>query len=95
MDRRKFICGITTGSAAGLGLAEGAAPKENRSVVYKVAGFTCIMCAVGLEVMLRGLKGITRAKASYPEAKVEIGFDQGFTSERVIKEFIGKCGFSV
>jgi copper chaperone CopZ len=94
MDRRKFICGIGAGSAAA-GVALGAGPTENRSVAYKVKGFTCVTCAVGLEVMLRGLKGVTRAKASYPEAKVEIGFDGGFTSEKVIKEFIEKCGFSV
>jgi hypothetical protein len=47
-------------------IAGAAAATENRTVVYKVNGFTCIACAVGLEVMLRGLKGVTRANASYP-----------------------------
>ena len=94
MDRRKFICRVAVGSAAGLSLAD-AAPKENQSVTYKVKGFTCITCAVGLEVMLRGLKGVTRANASYSEAKVVIGFDSNVTAEKTIKEFIGACGFSV
>jgi copper chaperone CopZ len=95
MDRRNFICSITTGTAAGLTLAEAAPPKENRSVTYRVKGFTCVTCAVGLEVMLRGLKGVTRANASYPEAKVAIGFDANITSEKALKDFIANCGFSV
>jgi copper chaperone CopZ len=95
MDRRNFICSITTGTAAGLTVAEAAPPKENRSVTYKVKGFTCVTCAVGLEVMLRGLKGVTRAKARYSEADVAIGFDAHLTSEKVLRDFIGSCGFSV
>jgi len=50
---------------------------------------------VGLEVMLRGLNGVTRAKASYPEANVAIGFDANLTSEKTLRDFIAKCGFSV
>jgi hypothetical protein len=30
--------------------------------------------------MLRGLKGVTRANASYPKANVAIGFDASLTS---------------
>lgn len=83
------------GTAAGLTLAEAAPLKENKSVTYKVKGFTCVTCAVGLEVMLRALKGVTRAKASYPEANVAIGFDANLTSEKALKDFIANCGFSV
>jgi hypothetical protein len=57
-------------------------------------GFTCVTCAVGLKVMLRGLKGVTRAKASYPQANVAIGFDANLTSEKALKDFIANCGFS-
>ena len=95
MDRRNFICSITTGASAGLTAADAAPRKENRSVTYKVKGFTCITCAVGLEVMLRGLNGVARAKASYPEANVAIGFDANVTSEQTLRDFIAKCGFSV
>ena len=45
--------------------------------------------------MLRGLKGVVRVKASYPEARVVIGFDEKLTSEKRLKEFISKCGFPV
>ena len=90
MDRRNFICSITMGTAAGLTAAE-----ANRSVTYKVKGFTCVTCAVGLEVMLRGLNGVTRGKASYPAANAAIGFDANLTTEKTLRDFIAKCGFSV
>jgi hypothetical protein len=45
--------------------------------------------------MLRGLKGVTRANASYPDRKVAIGFDGNLTSEKALKELIATCGFSV
>lgn len=94
MNRRNFICQVTaTGATAGFS-AGAATEKENRSVVYKIEGFTCVTCAVGLEVMLRGLKGVVRASASYPERKVEIGFHAGLVTEKALKDFITACGFS-
>jgi len=54
-----------------------------------------VTCAVGLEVMLRGLKGVTRANASYPEARVVIGFDSNLTTEKALKDFVASCGFLV
>jgi Cu+-exporting ATPase len=96
MDRRNFIRVTTaTTTAAGLGVASAAAPKESKSVQYKINGFTCITCAVGLEVMLKGMKGVTRVTASYPENSVTIGFDEHVTTEKTLKEFISVCGFSV
>jgi Cu+-exporting ATPase len=102
MDRRKFLCGVTAAGPAAIGVGTAslettwaAAPKETRVVTYHVKGFTCITCSVGLEVMLRGLNGVTRASASYPEAKVTIGFDEHVMQEKTIKEFIEVCGFGV
>jgi len=63
--------------------------------MYQVKGFTCVTCAVGLEVMLRGLRGVTRANASYPAARVVIGFDGELTNEKTLRDFISSCGFSV
>jgi copper chaperone CopZ len=87
MDRRKFL-----GTAAGL--AAGAAAAQPRGVTYDIKGFTCITCAVGLEVMLRGLKGVKQAHASYPDHNVVIEFDEKVVSEKMIVEFIKTCGFS-
>jgi Cu+-exporting ATPase len=95
MDRRNFICQVGGVGAASLSVTAAAAAKEDQSVIYKVNGFTCITCAVGLEVMLRGTSGVTRANASYPERKVAIGFDSHMTSEKQLREFIASCGFSV
>ncbi len=83
---------------AGTAALEGSereAIKELRSVTYHVAGFTCITCAVGLEVMLRGLRGVARANSSYPANTVLIEFDGRMITEKTIRGFIGKCGFSV
>jgi Cu+-exporting ATPase len=99
MDRRRFLCQVTS-QAAAAGAVAGAAPgkgtaRENRAVTYRVQGFTCITCAVGLEVMLKELGGVTRAKASYAENTVAIGFDERAIAEKTIKNFIHTCGFSV
>lgn len=110
MDRRKFLGAVST-TVAGAGAATlkpaaepGSKDKkdkevpqkaETRRVSYRVKGFTCITCAVGLEVMLRGLKGVARANASYPENTVAIGFDDRVVTEKALRDFISVCGFSV
>jgi anaerobic selenocysteine-containing dehydrogenase len=102
MDRRKFLSRIiasaagttAVGLAAGLGTATTSA-KENCVVTWQVQGFTCITCATGLEVMLLQQKGVVRASASYPEAKVIIGFDDHITSKETLRKFIAGCGFLV
>jgi Cu+-exporting ATPase len=104
MDRRKFLSRVMTGVAgttvglgvvkAGLHRADAAAEKK-RTVAYKVKGFTCVTCATGLEVMLLRQKGVARAAASYPDARVVIGFDDKLISEDTLKEFITSCGFAV
>jgi copper chaperone CopZ len=90
MDRRKFLCRVTAASTAA-GLA-GAQP---RGVTYKIEGYTCITCAVGLEVMLRELKGVKQAHANYPDRNVAIEFDEKQVAEKTIVDFIQKCGFEV
>jgi Cu+-exporting ATPase len=72
-----------------------ASASETRVVHYNVKGFTCITCAVGLETMLRQLKGIVRAKATYPENTVAIGFDEKVITETAIRHFIQTCGFAL
>lgn len=102
MVRRDFIQKI---AAAGSGTAAAAAaavkpatakPAPAATAVYMVKGFTCITCAVGLEVVLRGIKGISAAKATYPEGKVTVGYDPAMQSEEKIRAFINKAtGFQV
>ena len=68
---------------------------ETSRVTYRVKGFTCIACAVGLEVLLQRIQGVSRAEASYPENNVVIGFDDRVVSERALKGYISVWGFSV
>jgi hypothetical protein len=108
MNRRRFIYKFTAASAAGAAASVALAPSqipaqaessqlrgsETRSVTYRVKGFICATCAVGLEAMLRGFRGVTRATASYPACEVVIGFDERLTDENALEAFIAECGFS-
>jgi anaerobic selenocysteine-containing dehydrogenase len=104
MDRRKFLYRVMAamaGTTAAMALTKSRpgpgtkAAEENRSVTYDVRGFTCVTCALGLEVILLQQKGVRRASASYPRAKVGIDFDHNLTSEEALREIIARCGFSV
>lgn len=99
MDRRKFLSGITTAAGATAGMAAAGTPshaaKETHTLNWQVNGFYCVTCAVGLEVMLKGMKGVTRATAVWPSGKVTLGYDEHLISEKTLREFIVVCGFSV
>lgn len=90
MVRRKFIQGI-----AGVGAmsAASAAPKT-RTVTYRIDGFTCITCAVGLDTLLKDQKGIVNSKSSYPERTAVIEYNPGLIDEARIKSFILDLGFT-
>lgn len=96
MDRRRFLSRLTAaGAAIGLEVGGGAdRTSATRRATYEVRGFTCVTCAVGLEVMLRGVRGVTEASANYAESRVAITFDEKLISEDALKQFIGSCGFS-
>lgn len=101
MDRRRFLSGLTAGGAAvgvgvmGMKIGGREAAHETRSLTFAVQGFTCITCAVGLGTMVRGLRDVTRANATYHEGKVVVGFDENLIGEKALREFISTCGFKV
>jgi copper chaperone CopZ len=96
MIRRDFIQRVTAvAGATGLAIGETVKTVETKGVTYKVNGFSCVTCAVGLEVMLRQQKGIARVKASYPDGVVVIGFDPGLITEMAIEDFITSKGFTI
>jgi copper chaperone CopZ len=92
--RRNFIRRITAAGAGGLATIGIATAGEKQMVTYRVKGFSCVTCAVGLETMLRGKKGVTRAQASYPKAMVVIEYDASVIAEASLKGFITEMGFS-
>ena len=100
MDRRAFLYGV--GAAAAVGTAAATSRRsqeipaeETRTVAYQVKGFTCVTCAVGLETMLKQVRGVTRVTARYPESDVVIGFDDRLTSDDALRGFVATLGFSV
>lgn len=68
--------------------------RETKTVTWRVRGFTCVTCAVGLEAMLRQQKGVASAEASYPGASVTIQYHPETVSEAALRSFIEDIGFT-
>ena len=103
MIRRQFIKLAALSGATGLaslGPLESRGAKHTinaagtKTVTWHVQGFTCVTCAVGLEVMLRQQKGVESAAASYPNANVKIQFHPDVVSEASLRAFITETGFT-
>jgi copper chaperone CopZ len=95
MFRRHFIRRMTLAGTVSLAGAGTTPAKSGKSVVYRIQGFACITCAVGLETLLRREPGIERVEASYPNATAVIEFDPARMSEKRLKELISEIGFTV
>jgi Cu+-exporting ATPase len=95
MFRRNFIQRLTFAGAGSLALLGKAEAARSTTVIYRIKGFTCVTCAVGLDTLLRQQKGVIRSESSYPEAKSVIVFDPSVITEANLKAFIAEMGFSV
>ena len=95
MIRRQFIQLATLAGVSGLTAIGAVNAGETRTVTYRVKGFSCITCAVGLDTMLARHKGIVRSKSTHPEGIVTIDFHPGLITENAIKGFISEIGFAV
>jgi copper chaperone CopZ len=95
MFRRSFIRRIAlAGSGAVTALVNSAAAAgAHKTVTYRIKGFSCITCAVGLDTMLSRQRGVVRSKSSYAEARAVIEFDPALISEDSLKKFIAEMGF--
>jgi Cu+-exporting ATPase len=91
MIRREFIQGI----AGGLGAAAAATGAvKTKTVTYRIEGFTCVTCAVGLDALLKDQKGIVRSKSSYPDRSAVIEYRPDLINKQQIEAFIQELGFS-
>jgi len=91
MIRREFIQGI----AGGLGSAAAATSAvKTKTVTYRIEGFTCVTCAVGLDALLKDQKGVVRSKSSYPDRTAIIEYRPDLINEQQIEAFIRELGFS-
>ena len=93
MIRRRFLGLATLAGVGGLVTMEGMDLTEQKTVTFRISGFTCITCAVGLETLLQKEKGVTRVKASYPASMATITYRPGVTSESALVAFIESVGF--
>jgi Cu+-exporting ATPase len=67
---------------------------ETKTVNWRVRGFTCPTCAVGLETMLQRQKGVKSVQATYPEAVVTIQYFPAQINEASLRAFITELGFT-
>ena len=101
MIRRQFIKLATLTGAGGLAalgpldVIEASSTQPTQTVTWRVQGFTCTTCAIGLKVMLRHQKGVTSTDASYPNATVTIQYEPEVVSEATLRSFITGLGFTV
>lgn len=106
MIRRQFIRLAATAGAVGItslgartaldrvSEKEGADMRKTKTVMWRVRGFTCTTCAIGLKVMLRQQKGVKNAEANYPEGTATVQFDPREVSEDALKSYIVGLGFT-
>jgi copper chaperone CopZ len=94
MFRRHFMQSITWASAGAFAGAKTIGARETKTITYKIRGFSCITCAVGLEAMLRQQEGILRAEASYTKANVLVEFDPAMVTNKSLQQYIEEMGFT-
>jgi copper chaperone CopZ len=71
------------------------ADEQEQTLVYRVAGFTCVTCAVGLQTLLGRQKGVAHVEAAYPSGTVKIKFDPALLDHSSLRTFIEEMGFRV
>jgi Cu+-exporting ATPase len=94
MFRRRFLQVLAVTGAGALAF-EAKGTGTAHTVIYKVNGFSCVTCAVGLDTLLGKQRGVLSSKSTYPEGKVTVKFDPDAIEEKAIEGFIADMGFSV
>jgi copper chaperone CopZ len=95
MFRRQFVQFITLAGAGSLTAAAGLGATESKTLTYRVRGFSCVTCAVGLDAMLQRQRGVKSSRSSYPEGKVVVVFDPKEITDTSLRAFIAETGFTV
>ena len=95
MLRRRFLQLVALSSAGVLAPLDAMEEATARSVTFRVKGFSCPTCGVGLDTMLCQKKGIISSKSTYPEGKVRVSFNSDKITESAVEAFIADMGFIV
>lgn len=86
---------LTLASVGGLADTRLSQAAVLKTVVFRIKGFSCITCAIGLETLLRQKKGVLNANASYTKSNVRIQFYTFVVTEIQIRQYIEEMGFAV
>lgn len=93
MIRRQFIRLMTLAGVSGLTEVHAATKSNEVTARYKISGFTCITCAVGLDTMLQREKGVVWSQSSYKDATTNVCFHPDLTNDESIRNAIADLGF--
>src|SRR5271154_758418 len=92
MFSRKFVQLIGAGSLAGIPAVEALG---THMVRYRVKGFSCVTCAVGLDAMLQKQKGVASSQSNYADGLVVVKFNPKEITDASLRAFIADMGFTV
>ena len=91
MIRRNFIQRLTmAGASSALATASSV---SRQTVVFRVKGFSCITCAVGLDTILGQKAGVIRCHSTYPDGRTTLEFDPSKITEEALRGAISEMGF--
>ncbi len=94
MIRRQFLRVIGLAGMSSLPLVTRAASNEKQIIKYRIKGFTCVTCAVGLDTMLERTSGVVWSRSSYAESNATICFQPDLITEQALRASIREMGFS-
>jgi copper chaperone CopZ len=95
MFRRRFLQLAALSSTGAFAPLATLASTTSRTIIYRVKGFTCPTCAVGLDTLLQRQKGIVSSHSTYPDGKVTVSFHPDVVNDDAIRAFIAEMGFTV
>jgi len=95
MFRRRFLQIAALSSTGVFAPLATLASATSRTIIYRVKGFTCPTCAVGLDTLLQRQKGIVSSHSTYPEGKVTVSFHPDVVTDEAIRAYIAEMGFTV
>ena len=94
MIRRHFIQLAAMAGMTSFTAADAALKSSEKIISYRVIGFSCITCAVGLDAMLGREKGVVWAHSDYKEAKTVICFRPDLITEESLQAAFAGMGFN-
>lgn len=93
--RRKLLQVLAFAGAGSMGTLGARKLLEKRTVRFRVKGFSCPTCAVGMDTLLMQQRGVLWAKSTYPQGEVTIEFHPHLVGEEALKQCIADAGFQV